>query len=66
MRAINLLPRDALARKSFRDEDPAVVVGSAVGAVVILALAAGFLNVHSKVGHEQSKLDAARAQLAQL
>lgn len=66
MRAINLLPRDAVARKSFRDEDPAVVVGSAVGAVVILALAAGFLNVHSKVGHEQSKLDAARAQLAQL
>ena len=66
MRAINLLPRDAAARKSFRDEDPAVVVGSALGAVVILALAAGFLNVHSKVGHEQSKLDAARAQLAQL
>lgn len=66
MRAINLLPRDAAARKSFRDEDPAVVVGSAVGAVVILALAAGFLNVHSKVGHEQAKLDAARTELAQL
>jgi Tfp pilus assembly protein PilN len=66
VRAINLLPRDAVARKSFRDEDPAVVIGSALGAVVLLALAAGFLNVHSKVGHEQSKLDAARAQLAQL
>jgi Tfp pilus assembly protein PilN len=66
MRAINLLPRDAGARKSIRSEDPAVVVGSAVGLVVILALALGFMNVHSKVGHEQSKLDAARQQLAQL
>src|SRR4051812_41746531 len=66
MRAINLLPSDARSRKSFKDEDPAVVVGSAVGAVVILALAAGFLNVHGKVGKEQSKLNAARAQLAQL
>jgi Tfp pilus assembly protein PilN len=66
VRAINLLPRDAVARKSFRDEDPAVVVGSAVGAVVILALGAGFLNVHSKVSSEQIKLDAARTQLAGL
>lgn len=64
MRAINLLPKDAAARKSFRDEDPAVVIGSAVGAVVILALGAGFLNVHSKVASEQTKLDAARTQLA--
>ena len=64
MRAINLLPRDAAARKSFKDEDPAVVIGSALGAVVILALGAGFLNVHSKVGNEQIKLNAARTQLA--
>jgi Tfp pilus assembly protein PilN len=66
VRAINLLPKDAAARKSFRDEDPAVVIGSALGAVVILALIAGFLNVHSKVGSEQTKLDAARTQLAGL
>lgn len=66
MRAINLLPRDAAARKSFKDEDPAVVIGSALGVVVILALGAGFLNVHSKVGSEQIKLDAARTQLAGL
>jgi Tfp pilus assembly protein PilN len=66
MRAINLLPRDSGSRKSLRNEDPAVVVGSAVGLVVLLALAFGFMNVHSKVGHEQSKLDAARRQLAQL
>jgi Tfp pilus assembly protein PilN len=64
VRAINLLPRDAASRKSFKDEDPAVVIGSALGAVVVLALAAGFMNVHSKVANEQSKLDAARTQLA--
>ena len=66
MRAINLLPRDAVARKSFKDEDPAVVIGSALGVVVMLAIGAGFLNVHSKVGSEQIKLDAARTQLAGL
>jgi Tfp pilus assembly protein PilN len=66
VRAINLLPKDAASRKSFRDEDPAVVIGSALGAVVILALVAGFMNVHSKVAHEQMKLDAARTQLAGL
>lgn len=66
MRAVNLLPRDSGSRKSIRNEDPAVVVGSAFGVVVLLALALGFLNVHSKVGHEQAKLDAARRQLAQL
>jgi Tfp pilus assembly protein PilN len=66
VRAINLLPGDAAARKSFKDEDPAVVIGSALGAVVILALGAGFLNVHSKVADEQFKLDAARTQLAGL
>lgn len=66
MRAVNLLPRDPNARKSIRHEDPAVVIGSAFGLVVLLALALGFMNVHSKVAHEQSKLDAARRQLAQL
>jgi len=66
MRAVNLLPSGSESRKSFRKEDPAVVVGSALGAVVILALAAGFLNVHSKVTKEQSKLTAARTELAKL
>jgi hypothetical protein len=33
---------------------------------VIIALATGFMNVHSKVSAEQGKLDAARAELAQL
>lgn len=66
MRAVNLLPADLAPRKSFRKEDPAVVIGSALGVMVLIALGAGFMNVHSKVNADQSKLTAARAELAQL
>jgi Tfp pilus assembly protein PilN len=66
MRAVNLLPKDSAQRKSFTREDPAVVVGSALGAVVLIALIGGFMNVHSKVNAEQAKLDAARAEYAEL
>jgi Tfp pilus assembly protein PilN len=67
MRAVNLLPKDANQRgKSIRAEDPAVVVGSALGLVVLIALVAGFLNVHSKVNGEQKKLTAARIELGRL
>jgi Tfp pilus assembly protein PilN len=67
MRAVNLLPKDAQQRgKSIRAEDPAVVVGSAVGVVVFIALIAGFMNVHSKVNAAQKKLTAARFELADL
>jgi Tfp pilus assembly protein PilN len=67
MRAVNLLPKEANQRgKSIRAEDPAVVIGSALGLVVLLALALGFMNVHSKVAAEQTKLTAARLELAAL
>jgi Tfp pilus assembly protein PilN len=66
MRAVNLLPPDSAARKSFRKEDPAVVIGSALGVVVLVALGAGFMNVHSKVNADQAKLIAVRAELARL
>jgi Tfp pilus assembly protein PilN len=66
MRAVNLLPSDSAARKSFRKEDPAVVIGSALGAVVLIALVGGFMSVHSKVNANQKKLTAVRAELAQL
>jgi Tfp pilus assembly protein PilN len=66
MRAVNLLPSGSESRKSFRREDPAVVVGSALGVVVLLAVGAGFMNVHSKVNAEQKKLTAARTELAKL
>jgi Tfp pilus assembly protein PilN len=66
MRAVNLLPADAGQRKSFLKEDPAVVVGSALGAVVLIALAAGFLNVHSKVSANNAQLASVRTELAKL
>lgn len=66
MRAVNLLPAGSESRKSFRSEDPAVVVGSALGVVVLIALAAGFMTVHSKVNVEQRKLTDARTALAKL
>jgi Tfp pilus assembly protein PilN len=66
MRAVNLLPPDAAQRKSFRKEDPAVVVGSALGVIVIMALAAGFMSVHAKVNADQKRLTDVRAELAQL
>lgn len=66
MRAVNLLPSGSESRKSFRKEDPAVVVGSALGLVVVFALVVGFMSVHAKTNAEQKKLDAARSALAQL
>jgi hypothetical protein len=67
MRAVNLLPKDAQAGgKSIRHEDPAVVIGSALGAVVMIALVASFLTAHGKAGAQQKALDAARIQLATL
>lgn len=66
MRAVNLLPEGSESRRSFRKEDPAVVIGSALGIVVLIALAAGFMTVHGKVNREQAKLTAARTELAKL
>jgi len=66
MRAVNLLPRDAQMRKSIRDEDPAVVVGSALAVVVVIALGAGFVTAHNRAGSEQQKLAAARSELGRL
>ena len=67
MRAVNLLPRDAQpGGKSIRNEDPAVVVGSVLGVVVIIVMSAGFLVAHSKVNAEQKKLSAAQIQLGAL
>jgi Tfp pilus assembly protein PilN len=66
MRAVNLLPSDSAQRKSFRKEDPAVVIGSAFGVIVLIALVAGFMNVHAKVNADRKKLTEVRAELAQL
>jgi Tfp pilus assembly protein PilN len=67
MRAVNLLPIDQRAGgKSIRQEDPAVVVGSALGVVVMIALIASFLTAHGKATAQEAKLTAARLELAQL
>jgi Tfp pilus assembly protein PilN len=64
MRAVNLLPRDLQQRKSLREEDPAVVVGSALGVVVMIALGAAFFVAHGKASSEQARLERARLALA--
>jgi hypothetical protein len=66
MRAVNLLPKDLQQRKSLRQEDPAVVVGSALGVVVMIALAAAFLTAHGKANAQERRLNAARLELAEL
>jgi Tfp pilus assembly protein PilN len=66
MRAVNLLPRDLQYAKSIRNEDPAVVVGSALGVVVMIALGGAFMNAHSKANAQEARLTQARLQLAQL
>jgi Tfp pilus assembly protein PilN len=66
MRAVNLLPKDLQARKSIRQEDPAVVVGSALAVVVMIALGMAFYVAHGKEASAQKRLDADRVELAQL
>lgn len=66
MRAVNLLPRDAAQANSIRNEDPAVVVGSVLSVIVLIALSAGFLTAHAKASAEQKKLTAAQIQLGKL
>jgi Tfp pilus assembly protein PilN len=66
MRAVNLLPKEFAARKSLREEDPAVVVGSALAVVVIIALGAAFLVAQGKASGQQKRLTAARLELAKL
>jgi hypothetical protein len=66
MRAVNLLPRDIAQANSIRNEDPAVVIGSVLGAVVMIVLAAAFMAAHSQAGADQKKLTAARLELGKL
>lgn len=64
MRAVNLLPRDLRVRKSFREEEPALVVGAVLAVLVLIALAAGFARAHANAGSQQTALADARATLA--
>jgi Tfp pilus assembly protein PilN len=66
MRAVNLLPKELQTRKSIREEDPAVVVGSALGVVVMIALGLAFYVEHNAASKQQARLNTARLELAQL
>jgi Tfp pilus assembly protein PilN len=66
MRAVNLLPREYQNAKSIRHEDPAVVVGSALGVIVMIALGGAFFVAHGHASAQQARLTAARLVLAQL
>lgn len=66
MRAVNLLPRELRQHKSFREEEPAVVVGSALGVIVIIALGSAFFVAHGKAGAQQARLTRAQLELAAL
>jgi hypothetical protein len=66
MRAVNLLPKDLQQHKSFREEDPAVVVGSALGVLVMIALGAAFFVAHGKANSQQTRLTKAQLELAAL
>jgi Tfp pilus assembly protein PilN len=66
MRAVNLLPKDLQQHKSFREEDPAVVVGSALGVLVMIALGAAFFVAHGKANSQQARLTKAQLELAAL
>ena len=66
MRAVNLLPKELQTRKSIREEDPAVVVGSALGVVVMIALGLAFYVEHNASSKQQARLNTARLELAQL
>jgi Tfp pilus assembly protein PilN len=66
MRAVNLLPPDERSAKSLKNEDPAVVLGSAVGLIVLIALSLGFFLAHSNATAQQKKLKEAQIELGKL
>ena len=66
MRAVNLLPVELRQHKSIRQEDPAVVVGSALGVIVMIALGTAFYVAHSNVNAQQQRLTSVRLELASL
>ena len=65
MRAVNLLPKETRASRSVTAQHLPAVVGGATGFIVVVALAAAFLNASSKVADAQSALNSANAQLQQ-
>jgi Tfp pilus assembly protein PilN len=63
MKAVNLLPKDERRRKTRAEQLP-LIVGAAAFAVVLLALAGGYLWTSSGVNTKQTALEAAQRELA--
>ncbi len=63
MRAVNLLPREQVVQKR-EARNPVVLVATIGGAVVLLALVAGFLLASRSVDRQRQALASARAELA--
>ncbi len=63
MRAVNLLPREQVAQRR-EARNPVAVVATIGGAVVLLALVAGFLLANRSVDRQRQALASARAELA--
>ncbi|MFL5958640.1 MAG: PilN domain-containing protein [Gaiellaceae bacterium] len=65
MRAVNLLPRQQVERRSNTKETPVVPLVAAIGgAVVLLVLVGGFLLANRSVDRQRQQLSDARALLA--
>jgi Tfp pilus assembly protein PilN len=63
MRAVNLLPREQVEQKR-EARNPVALVATIGGAVVLLALVAGFLLANRSVDRQRQALASARAELA--
>jgi Tfp pilus assembly protein PilN len=63
MRAVNLLPREQVVQKR-EARNPVALVATIGGAVVLLALVAGFLLANRSVDRQKQALASARAELA--
>jgi Tfp pilus assembly protein PilN len=65
MRAVNLLPRQAVEQRSVvQTKNPVVLVAAIGGAAVVLALVAGVLLANRSVNRQRQALSTARAVLA--
>ena len=64
MRAVNLLPRELGVGRSRRSLSPVALVGVVGGAVVAIALSAGFIHAQAAVDANRADVEAARVELA--
>jgi len=64
VRAVNLLPRELGVGRSRRSLSPVALVGVVGGAVVAIALSAGFIHAQAAVDANRADVEAARVELA--